>query len=155
MQELELARHGLKVHLRDPSSYTPLRPDLASPGGPVSLTLGNSAEENRRQIGQFSARDAEQYEKYEAWLGRVVEGVDALLDHAALDVDALAGASLVRKVQILRENWHLLGSARALGPVAASFYELMTAPTTKVKRCLESPYIQILRSWTNGSTRSP
>ena len=27
MRELELKKHGLKVHLRDPSSYTPLRQD--------------------------------------------------------------------------------------------------------------------------------
>ena len=33
-------------------------PDLASPGGPTSLTLGNCGRENRRQIGQFSERDA-------------------------------------------------------------------------------------------------
>ena len=25
MRELELKKHGLKVHLRDPSSYTPIR----------------------------------------------------------------------------------------------------------------------------------
>ena len=27
VRELELKKHGLKVHLRDPSSYTPIRQD--------------------------------------------------------------------------------------------------------------------------------
>ena len=39
-QDLELSKHGLKVHLRDPSSYTPIRPDLLKEGYPTSLTLG-------------------------------------------------------------------------------------------------------------------
>ena len=32
----------------------------------------------------------------------------------------------------MRENWHLIPAGKTLAPVAASFYELMTAPTTKV-----------------------
>ena len=40
---------------------------------------------------------------------------------------------LMIKVRWLKENWHLVPAAKTLAPVAASFYELMTAPTTKVK----------------------
>ena len=36
------------------------------------------------------------------------------------------------QVRWLRENWHLIPAGKTLAPVAASFYELMTAPTTKV-----------------------
>ena len=32
VRELELKKHGLKVHLRDPSSYTPIRQDGARCG---------------------------------------------------------------------------------------------------------------------------
>ena len=39
---------------------------------------------------------------------------------------------LPMKVRWLKENWHLVAAAKTLAPVAASFYELMTAPTTKV-----------------------
>ena len=41
---------------------------------------------------------------------------------------------LIPKVRWLKENWHLVAAAKTLAPVAASFYELMTAPTTKVKQ---------------------
>ena len=37
------------------------------------------------------------------------------------------------QVRWLRENWHLIPAGKTLAPVAASFYELMTAPTTKVR----------------------
>ena len=48
-----LQKHGLKVYLRDPDSYTPVL------GSKKSLTLGKDGLENRRQIAQFSAKDAE------------------------------------------------------------------------------------------------
>jgi len=131
-RDLELPRHGLRVHLRDPSSYTPIRPDLCRPGAPTSLTLGQSGEENRRQIGQFSARDAAKYGEYEEQLGQLVGAVDALLDHAAADPAEFAQAGLLGKVRWLRANWHLVTAGRNLGPVTAAFYELMTAPTTKI-----------------------
>ena len=131
-RELELARHGLRVHLRDPSSYTPIRPDLCRPGAPTSLTLGQCGEENRRQIAQFSARDAARFAEYEEQLGELVGAVDALLDHAAADPAQLAQAGLLGKVRWLRANWHLVSAGRTLSPVTAAFYELMTAPTTKV-----------------------
>ena len=41
---------------------------------------------------------------------------------------------LITKVRWLKENWHLIPAAKTLAPVAASFYELMTAPTTKVRQ---------------------
>ena len=41
---------------------------------------------------------------------------------------------LITKVRWLKENWHLVAAAKTLAPVAASFYELMTAPTTKEKQ---------------------
>jgi len=132
VRELELKKHGLKVHLRDPSSYTPIRPDLISENGPRSLVLGGCPEENKKQIAQFSAADALRYEEYERWLGQIVEGVDSLLDHAPVQPDDLINASLLGKVRWLRENWHLIPAGKTLAPVAASFYELMTAPTTKI-----------------------
>lgn len=46
-------KHGLKVYLRDPDSYTPCLKSGRS------LLLGRSMEENRRQIAKFSERDAE------------------------------------------------------------------------------------------------
>jgi hypothetical protein len=54
-----------------------------------------------------------------------------LPDHAPLNLTEVAEASLFGKLAILRNNLHLLRAGKVLGPVAGSFYELMTAPTTK------------------------
>ena len=130
--DLELKKHGLKVYLRDPSSYTPIRPDLIEPGGASSLTLGLCGHKNKDQIAQFSVRDAERYEQFEKQLETFVKAVDPLLDSAAVDLRRLADASLFEKLKMLSQNWNLVKSARILGPHAAAFYELMTAPTTKI-----------------------
>ena len=118
--------------MRDPSSYTPIRPDLIPPGGPKSLTLGMCGKLNKEQIGQFSARDAVKYEEYEHQLEQFVKAVDPLLDAAAVDVKHLAESSLMDKLKFLKENWQLVKAAKILGPHASAFYELMTAPTTKI-----------------------
>jgi len=131
-RDLELKKHGLKVYLRDLDSYTPIRPDLVRPGGPTSLSIGRCAKKNKEQIAQFSQRDADIYEKFEEQLDQFVQAVDPLLDHAALDLRNLQDASLLQKMKKIRDNWHLYKSAKILGPHAASFYELMTAPTTKI-----------------------
>ena len=130
--DLELKQHGLKVYLRDPGSYTPIRPDLVKEGGPTSLSLGMCGRRNKEQIAQFSKRDAEMYEKFEEQLEQFVAAVDPLLDTAAIDLRGLKDASLINKMGMIRENWHLYKSAKILGPNAAAFYELMTAPTTKI-----------------------
>ena len=80
----------VQVYLRDPSSYTPIRPDLIQPGGPKSLTLGMCGKMNRDNIAQFSQRDAVKYEEYEEQLEQFVKAVDPLLDAAAIDVRHVA-----------------------------------------------------------------
>ncbi len=73
IRELELARFGLELLPRKPSSFTPL------PDG-RSLLLGPDRRESCREIARFSARDAERYPRYEALLGGMAEAVEALLD---------------------------------------------------------------------------
>ncbi|XP_023322264.1 pyridine nucleotide-disulfide oxidoreductase domain-containing protein 2 [Eurytemora carolleeae] len=131
-QDLELTKHGLKVHLRDPSSYTPIRPDLLKDGDPTSLTLGLCEKKNKLEISKFSVKDAENFSKYEEELEKFVEAVDPLLDFAAIDMKTFSKASLFEKIGILRQNLHLLKAGKTVGPVAGDFYELMTAPTTKI-----------------------
>lgn len=48
-----LQRHGLKVHFRNPNSYTPVLDT------DKYLLLGNDMLENRKQIAKFSVKDAE------------------------------------------------------------------------------------------------
>ena len=102
------------------------------PGGPTSLSLGMSAQRNTEQISQFSQKDAENFQKFEEQLDVFAAAVDPLLDNAAIDLRSLGDASFLQKVQIIKDNWQLVKSAKILGPRAAEFYELMTAPTTKI-----------------------
>ena len=74
MRDLELKKHGLKVYLRDPGSYTPLKKDhwrhFANGEVATSLILGRDHQENVRQISQFSTKDAENLGPFEEQLER-------------------------------------------------------------------------------------
>ena len=74
VRDLELKKHGLKVYLRDPGSYTPLRKDhwrhFANGEVATSLILGRDHQENVRQISQFSTKDAENLGPFEEQLER-------------------------------------------------------------------------------------
>ncbi len=109
--------------MRHPSSYTPLK--SWKDKGPRSLTLGMDHEQNKAQIGQFSKADAEKFGQYEAMLNKIVEAVDPLLDHSPPDLRQ----SLLAKA---KAGWPLLKAGQKLGNEAHLFYEMMTAPTTKI-----------------------
>lgn len=64
INDLELKKHGLKVHLRNPSSFTPLLDGRY-------LLMGSNEADNHKEIAKFSERDAEMYPKYEATLDRM------------------------------------------------------------------------------------
>ncbi len=73
VRELDLPARGLRLLRRDPSSFTPLRDGR-------SLLLGADGATNVREIGRFSARDAERYPRYEMFLERIARVVEPLLD---------------------------------------------------------------------------
>ena len=105
---------------------------------------------NKENISKFSKKDSIAYGEYEHELEQFVKAIDPLLDAAAIDVRcdkqnlatnnsyyrncfrALKDSSLFEKMKILKQNWHLIKSAKIIGPHAQAFYELMTAPTTKI-----------------------
>ena len=76
----------LKVYLRDPSNYTPIRPEWVQPGKPSSLILGMCEKMNKENISKFSKKDAIAYQEYERELEQFVKAIDPLLDAAAVDV---------------------------------------------------------------------
>ena len=82
-------------------------------------------DQNKAQIAQFSARDAEKFGEYEAMLNKMVTAVDPLLDHSPPDMQQ----SLMSKIKSV---WPLAEAAKKLGNDAHLFYEMMTAPTTKI-----------------------
>ncbi|HTO54883.1 MAG TPA: NAD(P)/FAD-dependent oxidoreductase [Myxococcota bacterium] len=110
-EELELAKHGLRLLPRVPSSITPL------PDG-RALVLGNAdPREDFAEIEAFSRRDAEAYRRYEAWLESVVDAIEPLMDAPSATRPyraTRAGLRLLRGPG-LRSSWKfLLGSAQAL-----------------------------------------
>ncbi len=122
IQELGLEDRGFKYLPRDPSSFTP----TATADG-KSLILGSDEAANWRSIAQFSARDADAFPAYEAFLGQARELVEPLLDAAPPDpLDTAASWA---------ERRHTLATLSTLMSVGwkhrqalVPFYELFTAP---------------------------
>lgn len=57
---MKFQRHGLKVHLRDPNSFTPMwEGPSATTGLPRSLLIGSDHKLTHQQIAQFSQKDAD------------------------------------------------------------------------------------------------
>ncbi|XP_065528102.1 pyridine nucleotide-disulfide oxidoreductase domain-containing protein 2 isoform X1 [Lathamus discolor] len=127
--ELELQRHGLRVLPRDPYSFTPLLEDRSPPR---SLLLGNNRAQTQQQIAQFSQKDAQAYPEYEAFMEGLVSALDPLLDAAPVDTAALGQGSLLQRLSALRSLWLLLRAGLALGRQLPRYYEVLTAPVSKI-----------------------
>nr|XP_020667706.1 pyridine nucleotide-disulfide oxidoreductase domain-containing protein 2 [Pogona vitticeps] len=130
--ELELKRYGLKVLPRDPYSFTPLLGDSQGGKVPPSLLLGHNMAETQSQIAQFSAKDAETFPKYEAFMRRLVLAIDPLLDTCPVDVAALGQGSLRERLGALRGLKSLLSAGFVLGKDLPRYYEVLTAPISKI-----------------------
>nr|CDJ81685.1 FAD dependent oxidoreductase domain containing protein [Haemonchus contortus] len=121
INDLELKEHGLRYHIRNPSSFTPIR------GSEKSLLLGLDMKENCQEIAKFSLRDAEMFPKYELFIQRIVKALEPLMDEVPLDM------SEPSKMKFLKKAWRQFRSVRGIGlGNAVDFYELMTAPIAKV-----------------------
>ena len=94
--------------MRHPSSYTPLK--SWKENGPRSLIMGMDHGENKKQIAQFSKKDAEKFGDYEAMLEKMVAAVDPLLDHAPPDLRQ----NIFQKV---KSGLPLLEAAKQLGTI--------------------------------------
>ncbi|XP_062614599.1 pyridine nucleotide-disulfide oxidoreductase domain-containing protein 2-like [Saccostrea cucullata] len=129
VEDLELKKYGLKVYLRNPSSYTPL---LGKTGPGSSLTLGPDHAETYRQIAQFSEKDARNFVEYEKQLDDIVTAIDPLLDSPPPYLPSLTSGKLRETLKTLPAIKTLLKSLKTLGSDGDAFYELMTAPTTKI-----------------------
>jgi phytoene dehydrogenase-like protein len=72
IRDLKLGDYGFEMLERNPSSFSPF------PDGRY-LLLGPDAQLNQREIGKFSAKDADNYPKYEAMLERVAAVIEPTL----------------------------------------------------------------------------
>lgn len=133
VNDLELKKYGLKVYLRNPSSYTPLIEPGGLDGKAKSLTLSRNPEENAKQIAQFSVKDAERYSEYESQLERMVNAIEPIIDSAPAFLPQLTSSSLREQIKSLPAVTKLFRLIQSLdGKDIEAFYELMTAPTTKI-----------------------
>ncbi|KAM6391254.1 pyridine nucleotide-disulfide oxidoreductase domain-containing protein 2 isoform 2-T2 [Pluvialis apricaria] len=127
--ELELQRHGLRVFPRDPYSFTPLLEDRSPPR---SLLLGHDMAKTQQQIAQFSQKDAQAYPEYEAFMGRLVSALDPLLDAPPVDTAALGQGFLLQRLRALQALRPLVRAGLALGLQLPRYYEVLTAPISKI-----------------------
>lgn len=125
IRDLDLARHGFVMLPRDPSSFTPFADGR-------SLLLGPDAAMTRREIGKFSAADADAYPRYEAMLERVAR----LIEPTLLATPPTPWSSRPRDLaQLATLAWR----ARSLGPDLAAAIEVLTADArTVLDRWFES-----------------
>src|SRR5437764_7146600 len=114
VHELRLADYGFAVLERNPSSFSPFADERY-------LLLGPDKNLTQREISKFSARDAENYPKYEAMLERVADVIEPTL--------VMNPPNLLRPGW--RDLWNLfqLGRAfRKLGTGMSEAIEVLTGP---------------------------
>lgn len=139
--ELGLEAAGFKYLPRDPSSFTPTR--LDSPHAGKYLLLGSDAAQTAASLAQFSARDAENYFQYEAFLSQARDWLKPLLDAPlpGLGQDGGPGwaerrrgkGAGLRQARLAYQSVKELGyqTVRSKDQLAA-FYELLTGPATQI-----------------------
>ncbi len=129
IRELELPRHGYRVIPRDPASFTPL------PDGRF-LMLGRDAAFNQEQIRPFSARDAEAYPRFEAFLTRVAEALEPALERPAPDLLPLPASwrrqPPLRRLAELLGAWRLRRALASLGEEQPAAMRLLLDPASRV-----------------------
>ncbi|XP_039767536.1 pyridine nucleotide-disulfide oxidoreductase domain-containing protein 2 isoform X2 [Ornithorhynchus anatinus] len=131
-RDLELKKHGLRVHLRNPYSFTPMLEERVTGKGPRSLLLGTDMAENQKQIGRFSQRDAQAFPEYEKFMHRLASAIEPLLDASPVDPAAFSRGSLLQRLRSLRHLKPLLQAGFILGSQLPQYYQVLTAPITKV-----------------------
>ncbi|XP_051883412.1 pyridine nucleotide-disulfide oxidoreductase domain-containing protein 2 [Pristis pectinata] len=131
-QELELKKHGLRVHIRNPSSFTPMLEDGVGGNPPRSLLMGSDMEETQKQIAQFSLKDARAYAAYDALTSRIAAAIQPLLDTVPVDIPSLTSNSLRQRLRSLHTVKPLVQAGLKLGKDIPQFYELLTAPISRI-----------------------
>ena len=136
VRDLRLAEHGYQVLARQPSSFTPW------PDG-RALILGADPQRNQQQISQFSAADAAAWPRYEAWLTRVAEVLEPLMQQAPLDLLPSTGRSWLQQFRNLLRAWQLRGQLARLGDELPATMELLLGPARPIlERWFESPILR-------------
>jgi len=118
VEELRLRQYGYQVLERVPASFTP------TPDGRY-LLLGSDEPSDRREIAKFSARDAEQYAKYEQMLLRVADLIEPMLLKTPPNLVARTWSDVW---EFLRLGRRLLGHERHLPDTV----DILTGSATRI-----------------------
>ncbi|KAJ1522832.1 hypothetical protein ONE63_001983 [Megalurothrips usitatus] len=136
IKDLELKKYGLKVHLRNPSSYTPLAERFWTSGKSKSLTLGQDEVFNYQQISKFSVNDAKSFVKYEEQLQRIVKALDPLLDVSPTSVmSLLCDESYWSKLMLLMQQRDIAKAGISIAKLRSELpaaWQLLVAPIREV-----------------------
>src|SRR5579862_1868820 len=118
IRDLRLRDYGFDVVERNPSSFTPFDDGRY-------LLLGPDHEMNLREIAKFSAKDAENYPKYEAMLERVASVVEPTLVMTPPDVVHPGLGDLFKMLPMGR-------AMQRLGPAMGEAIEVLTGPARPI-----------------------
>nr|XP_054766376.1 pyridine nucleotide-disulfide oxidoreductase domain-containing protein 2-like [Lytechinus pictus] len=132
VEDLELKKHGLKVHLRSDHAFTPLLEEPGPNGRPRSLLMSKDEEFTKQQIAQFSQKDAEVYHKFDEYLTKIAGALGPLLDNPPLDLQPSSRTSFKQKMQMVDIVKSIAQSGKKLGQDIPEFYNLLTAPMNKI-----------------------
>ncbi|MDB5972383.1 MAG: amine oxidase [Hydrocarboniphaga sp.] len=128
-RDLKLRDHGYRVLPRSPSSFTPFEDGR-------SLLMGPDAALNHREIAKFSARDADVYPRYEAWLSRIAETLEPALMDTPPELLPLPQSwrrhGLLDRLRNLRRGRSLYTAMKSLGSELPEAIELLTGPATPI-----------------------
>jgi phytoene dehydrogenase-like protein len=123
VEELELKRHGYKILPRNPSAFTPFDDGRY-------LFLGPDQNANYEEIKKFSEKDAKAFGEYEAFLERIAQRIEPILNTRAPDIFPLPSSwrklSLGKRLSDLKIGWALRKAMKSLGDDLPEALELMT-----------------------------
>uniref|UniRef100_H2Z0Q6 Pyridine nucleotide-disulfide oxidoreductase domain-containing protein 2 n=1 Tax=Ciona savignyi TaxID=51511 RepID=H2Z0Q6_CIOSA len=124
IKELELKKHGLEVYPRSTAAFTPIL-NKAEPNKHRYLMLSSDRQKTFEEISKFSEKDAKAYFEYEEMIDAMASAVKPLLEHPP---PTNKGSIL----EVLRSLSPSYATARKLGKDLPLFYELVTAPISKI-----------------------
>lgn len=127
--DLDLHRHGMKYLTRDPSSFTPSL--LHGPNKGKYLLLGSDEKKNWESIAQFNVRDADAYPQYDAFLHKIREIVQPIVDSAPMNVwdPNNTRADTLRQLRGVKD---LIAVGVKNREVIMPFYELFTGSASQI-----------------------
>ncbi|KAL8152065.1 hypothetical protein V2J09_021873 [Rumex salicifolius] len=129
IEELELQKHGMKLLIRNPSSFTPCLDGRY-------LLLGMDKELNHSEISKFSKKDADAYPRYEDQLESFCKFLEPVFDSAPPE-SSQGHLSLIdrgkNKLNRLAFWQQCLRRAASLGQKdMVNFLDLLLSPASKV-----------------------